>query len=135
MLITKGGGECIGIGLVEVIRKVCASIMNNRLWAVINLNDILHGFRQGRGTATAIMEENLDQQLAGLCHDPLFQVFLDVQKAYDSLDRVRCMEIIRGYIPGTNLQRLLHQYREKQGEVTKAGKLFGHPFGTERGVT
>ena len=81
------------------------------------------------------MEENLSQQLAGLCHDPLLQVFLDVRKAYDSLDRVRCMEIIRGYIPGTNLQRLLHQYRDKQGEVTKAGKLFGHPFGTERGVT
>ena len=59
VLILKGGGEYIWIGLVEVIWKVYVLIMNNKLHYNINLNDILYGFRQGRGVATAIMEKNL----------------------------------------------------------------------------
>ena len=37
------------------------------------------------------MEGKLYQHLAGLCHETLFQVFLDLRKAYDLLDRGRCM--------------------------------------------
>ena len=33
------------------------------------------------------LESKLAQQLSGIAHSPLFQVFLDVRKAYDSLDR------------------------------------------------
>ena len=29
------------------------------------------------------MEAKLEQKLAGIVHEPLFQVFLDVRKAYD----------------------------------------------------
>ena len=47
------------------------------------------------------MEENLEHKLAGIVHEPLFQVFIDVQKAYNSLYRVRYMEILRGSWPGT----------------------------------
>ena len=56
------------------------------------------------------MEAKLEQQLVEIFHDPLFQVLIDVQKAYDSLDRGRCMEIIRGYGLGPKLHRLLQQY-------------------------
>ena len=52
--------------------------MNNKLWDAITLHDTLHGFRQGRGMGTATMEENLDQQLARIVHEPLFQVIIDV---------------------------------------------------------
>ena len=86
VLITKGRGKYREIGLVEVIWKVCAYIMNNILWDTITLWDALHRSRQGRGTGTATMEANMDHQLTGLCYEPLFQVFLDVRKAYDSLD-------------------------------------------------
>ena len=67
----------------------------------------LHGFREGRETGTAIMDANLSQQLAGLAHEPLFQVLLDNHKAYELLDRERCLEHLRGYGMGTNLYRLL----------------------------
>ena len=33
------------------------------------------------------METKLEQQLAGIFHEPLFQVFIDVRKVYDSLYR------------------------------------------------
>ena len=35
------------------------------------------------------MEAKLEQKSAGIVHEPLFQVFIDVLKAYESLDRER----------------------------------------------
>ena len=55
------------------------------------LHNALHVFRTGRGTGTAIIEANMSQQLVGIAHEPLFQVFLDVRKAYYLLDRERCL--------------------------------------------
>ena len=47
------------ISLVEVFWKVCAKVVNCRLNQSVNLYDVLHGFRAGRGTGTATLEENL----------------------------------------------------------------------------
>ena len=49
------------------------------------------------------MEAKLAQELAGLAHLPLFQVFLYILKAYDYLDRSQCLEVLRGYGMGPNL--------------------------------
>ena len=81
------------------------------------------------------MGENLKQQLAGIVHEPLFQVFINMQKSYDSLYGGIRMEILRGYVLGPKLQRLLHRYRDEQKVVPKAGKLFGCPLNMERRVT
>ena len=91
VLISKGKWEYRGIGLVETIWKVCTSIVNSRLQSSIVLHDVLHGFRQGRGTGTDIIEGKMEQQPAGIVHQPLFQVFLDVRKAYNSLEQGRFM--------------------------------------------
>ena len=65
----------------------------------------------------------------------MFQVFLDVWKAYDSLDRGRCLEIFRGYGLGPNQDHLLGHYWENQRIVPKAGKFLWRPFGMGRGIT
>ena len=78
-------------------------MMNNRINSSISLHNELHGFRQGRGTVSTSLEAKLDQKPAGLCHDPLFQLFLHVTKKYNSLSRVRCTEILRGYGLGPKL--------------------------------
>ena len=78
-------------------------VVNCCLKRSVVLHDTLHGFREGRGAGTDTLEANLAQQLAGLAQNPLFQFFLDLYKAYDSMDRERCMEILRGYGLGTNL--------------------------------
>ena len=72
-------------------------------------------------------------QLAGIYHEPLFQMFLNVRKAYDSLYRTRCTEVLRGYGLGANLQRLLERYWNDQKVVPRAGGYYGQPFKTERG--
>ena len=110
-------------------------IVNSQLQSTIVLHDTLHGFRLGRGTGLAVMEAKVEQKLAGMVHDPLFEVFIDVQKAYDSLDIGICMDIIQGYILGPNLQRLLQRYWDRQKVVPKARNLYGHYFSTGLGVT
>ena len=134
-LIPKGDGGYRGIGMVETIWEVYTSIVNIRLQSFIVLHDALHGFRQGRGTGTAIMEAKLEQQLAGIVHEPLFQIFIYVKKSYDSLDRGRCMETLRGYGLVPKLHRLLQRYWDGHRVVPNPGTYYGRPFSTERGVT
>ena len=85
VLNTKGKGDYQGIGLVEVLWKVVAVILNRRL----TFHDVLHGFRAGRGTGTAILEAKLLQQLAAMREEVLYVIFLDLTKSYDALDRSR----------------------------------------------
>ena len=66
VLIPKGGKEYRGIGLVEVMWKVVAAVLNLRLTASITYHEFLHGFWAGHGTGTATLEAKLIQQLAAL---------------------------------------------------------------------
>ena len=47
VLILKGERDYLGIGLVEVMWKVVAAILNFRLTASITFHDFLHGFLGG----------------------------------------------------------------------------------------
>ena len=90
---------------------------------VVFHNDF-HRFRGGWGIGTATLEAKLDQHLMGLAHEPLFQVFLDIRKACGSLDMVRCLEVLIGYIMDSNLARLITTYWDRQSIVPKTGKIF-----------
>ena len=63
----------------------------------VQFHDCLHGFLKGRGTGTATMEVKLAQQLAFLEQEALYGVFIDLHKAYNAMDRERCLEILAGY--------------------------------------
>ena len=62
-------------------------------------------------------------------------MFVDFQKAYNSLYRGICIDILRGYGLGPKLQRILQRYWDVQKVVPKAGKWYGHTFSMGRGVT
>jgi hypothetical protein len=79
-------GQYRGIALLEIIYKLVSSIINRRLERSIQFHDAIHGFRAGRGTGTAIIEAKLLIQLAQRSTKPLHMVFLDLTKAYDTLD-------------------------------------------------
>ena len=96
VLIPKVKWEYCGIGLVEVMWKVVAEILNRRLTSSITFHDFLHGFLAGPGTGTATIEAKLLHQLAALREEVLYVIFLDLQKAYDALGRSRCLEILEG---------------------------------------
>ena len=97
VLIPKGKKDYCGIGLVEVMWKVVAEVLNLRLTASIAFHDFLHIFWTGHGTGNATLEEKLLQQLAALRKEVQYMIFLDLHKSYDALDRSRYLEILEGY--------------------------------------
>ena len=97
VLIPKGKKDYCVISLVEVMWKVVAAILNCWLTASTTYHDFLHGFRADCGTGTATLKTKLLHQLADLREEVLYGIFLDLHKAYDALDRSRCLEILEGY--------------------------------------
>ena len=89
VLIPKGKGDYRGIGLMEVMWKVVAVILNSRFTSSITFHEVLHGFWAGRGTGTGTLEAKMLQQLAAMREEVLYVIFLDLTKAYDALDRSR----------------------------------------------
>ena len=77
---------------------------------MISFHDTLHGFRAGRGTGTAALVAKLLQQLTAMEEAVLFEVFLDLQKAYDCLDRERSLDLLTAYGVGPRTFRLLRMY-------------------------
>ena len=135
VLIPEGKNEYQGIGLVEVMCKVVAVILNRRLAASITYHDFLHGFRAGHGTGTATLEAKLLQHLAALREEFMYVIFLDLHKAYDALDRSRCLEILEGYGVRPLSRRLIQTYWRRLTMVARAGGYHGMAFQGERGVT
>jgi len=127
-------GEYRGIALLEIVYKLVSAIINRRLADAIQFHDAIHGFRAGRGTGTAIIEVKLLMQLAKRSSKPLYMVFLDLKKAYDTLDRGRTLEILEGYGVGANLRRIISRIWDGDTMVPKQSGYFGEPFRASRGV-
>ena len=66
VLIPKEKGDYCGIGLVEVVWKVEAVIINFWLTDSITYHDLFHEFRAGHGTGTATLEAKVLQKLAAM---------------------------------------------------------------------
>ena len=74
-------------------------------------------------------------QWAACTDQPLYQVFLDLTKAYDTLDRQRALDILGQYGVGQNTIRLLQRYWQSNLLVPKQSGFFGEAFRAGRGVT
>ena len=110
-------------------------ILNRRFTSYITYPDALHGFRAGSGTGTATREAKLLQQLAAMREEVFYVIFLDPTKAYNALDRSRCLEILEGYGVGPSARRLLTTYCLRLTMVARAGGYYGKAFKGEKGVT
>ena len=84
-----------------------SSLLNRWLTSAITFHDLLHGFQAGCGTGTATLEDNLIKRITDMREEVLFQVFLDLYKAYNALYRDRCLGILEAYGVGPKTIRLL----------------------------
>ncbi len=79
------------IKLLEVAKKAVLSIVKDRLRAVLEpsgiLNEAQHGFKAYRGPPTAGISVMALYERAERNRQPLTGIFLDIKKAYDSVER------------------------------------------------
>ena len=100
VLIPKGTTDTRGIGLLDNLWKVVEALIDTCSRDSLKFRDIIHWFRDGRGTGTAIMELKLAQELFSIDHDPLFLVLLYIHKAYFNVDRDYILQTLEGYVMG-----------------------------------
>ena len=135
VLLPKGGNDFQGIGLLlDPCWKVVEKIMVRRT-STIDFHPCLQGGMPKRGTGMVTIEAKLAQQLAWVEQEPSYQIFVDLCKAYDHLNRAKCLEITTGYGVGSKLLRLQEKFWDQEEMVCRAGGSFGKPFATFRGIT
>ena len=100
----------------------------------ITFDDAVHGFRPGRGTGTAILEAKLLAQLQMRSDEPLYMVFMDLKKAYDTLDRTQALRILKEYGVGERLLRIISTIWANDTMVPRQAGYFGRAFRAHRGV-
>ena len=86
------------------------ALIDARLCAGLQMHEVLHRFNAGRGTGTAIMELKLSQELVSIDQCPFFLVFLDLRKAYDTVDQYRLLTTLDGYGSGPWMCGLLETF-------------------------
>jgi hypothetical protein len=134
LLLKRGGGDYHGIGLLEPCRKVLKKSMVKQI-ALIKFHDCLHGGLPKRGTGTASIEAKLAQQLEWRDQCPLYEIYVDLKKAYDAINRGCMMEILKAYGVGPKLLRLQNSFSKNAKLICRAGGCYGSPFAAKRGVT
>jgi hypothetical protein len=102
---------------------------------VFDLHESLHGCRAGHRTGTAGIEAKLAQQLAHLQQVQFYGIFLDLKKAFDAMDRERCLLILEGYGAGPNMIRLIRTFWTNATMVCRASGNYGMPCCAGHGVT
>ena len=128
----KGNTDTWGIGLLELLWKVVEAIIDTCLRASVHIHNTIHRLRAGRGIGTSTLEIKLEQDLAGVEQDPLLLVFLDLLKAYDTVDRVHLMMNLEGYGAGPHMCKLLSVFWDQQEVITCQNGYHGPHFNTDR---
>ena len=135
VLIPKETTTTQGIGLLETLWKVVEAMIDSCLRASLQLHDVLNGFRDGRRTGMAIMELKLSQELTSIYQDSLFLVFLDLKKAYDTMDQERPLITPEGCGVGPRLCGLLETFWGHQQVVPKQNGFHGPALPATQGTT
>ena len=125
-----------GIMLLSIPGKVLSRIMLERLKAALDkrLREEQAGFRQDRSctdhiaTMRIIIEQSLEWQT------PLYSIFVDFQKAFDSVDREVIWKLMEHYgFPPKYIGIIKQLYQDASCQVIHEGKLTD-PFQVQTGV-
>ena len=112
VLIPEGGYKYRGIVIVQVMWTAVVVLLNRRFTASMTYHNFLHELRTGHGTGSANIEVKLLQQVGAMREAVLHAIFLDLHKAYHSLDRSRCLDILKKYGVENRVFHLLRRYWE-----------------------
>ena len=134
-LIRKGTTNTRDIGLLVTLWKVAESLTDTRQCVSLQLHGVLYRFRARRGTGTAIMDLNLAQELSRVDCDLLFMVFLELSKAYDTVDRYCLIQTLERYGVVPLMCGLLENFWSHQKMMPKQNCYHGLAFPYTQGMT
>ena len=81
-----------------------------------------------------ILELNMEQELASVDQDLMFLVFLDLQKAYNNIDRGRLLTTLEGYGSGPHMCSILEVFWNQQEVVTHQNSYHNQHFKETQGT-
>lgn len=90
ILLPKRVGDYHGIGLQNHVWKITKIVTDNRL-KCLELHACFHIFTACTGCGTAIMEIKLVQQLMFVEQTSLYDIFIDLRKAFGTMDCGVCL--------------------------------------------
>ncbi|CAF3152656.1 unnamed protein product [Rotaria sp. Silwood2] len=125
-----------GISLLNVISKVFSRIILNRIQHLIDsqLLEIQSGFRPNRSTVDPIFILRMTMEKMREFNKPLFLCFIDVAKAYDSVNRELLWKVCRKYGISEKLVRMFRMlYNNSKAKVRINGEL-SDSFEIDNGV-
>jgi len=128
-------GKVRGIGLLESLWKLFTTIIHKHLMKNIVFHLDMHGFLPKQGCSTASIKAKLQMQYAHCTSQPLFQVFINISKAYEGLDQECTLTLLQDYAVGTNTLWILNNFWTQHTIIPWQQDICGTPFSVEQGVT
>ena len=84
---------------------------------------------------TAALEAKLPQLITAMREVVLFEVFMALQKAHNTLYQYRCLELLEACRVSPRMLLLLQNYRDRLTMMARSGGYFERPFKGYQGVT
>jgi exonuclease III len=136
VLLPKNGmkNEFRGITLLDCVYKLISVCMNERAKEVIKWHEGIHGFRLQRGCQTALFEAKKDMSTREEAGRTYHQIFLDLSKAFDTVDRRRLLTIMSCYGFGFRAMRFFTNCWEGAFVAPRAGGVYGPRVTVRAGV-
>ncbi|CAF5049100.1 unnamed protein product, partial [Rotaria magnacalcarata] len=125
-----------GISLLSVTGKIFSRIILNRIQNSVDerLLEIQSGFRSNKSTIDQIFTLKMAMERRREFNKPLFMCFIDIAKAYDSVNRELLWRICQSYSISEKLVNLLRMlYKDSKAKVKINGEL-SDSFDIETGV-
>ena len=120
-------GSYRGISLLEAVGKVFARLLLNRTNELVCPNVIPEaqsGFRPGRGTVDMIFSARQLQEKCIEQRMPLYQVFVDLTKAFDTVNRDALWVVLGKYgCPPEFVDKFRQLHRSMKAQVNLDGQL------------
>ena len=130
-------GNSRGISLLGTAGKVLAKLLLNRLITHITeriLPETQCGFRSNRSTVDMIFAARQLLEKSREQHRSLFVAFIDLSKAFDSVDRTLLWKVLQQYGCTKHFTKLLESLHNGMTARIKIGEDLSEPFAVTRGV-
>ena len=130
-------GNSRGISLLSVAGKILAKILLKRLIKHVSeelMPETQCGFRQNRSTSDMIFVARQTLEKSREQYRDLHMCFVDLSKAFDTVDRPMLWEVLRRSGCPQRFVHLIRSLHDGMEARVRVGNLESNPFGVSRGV-